>query len=190
MGLHVPSGSRTPVKAPDTAPGGEIIQKGPGMLGVIYRHMGGKKGSKPDGVTGASAPTVPCAGRSKKAAKRTKAPGARYCRRLSRRRNRSSPVPCRRRPAGGGLFWAPRAAAVAAARLRRRLLAVPNASSPVPCPRRRPAAAAPPSAASASRPGPGLFPLTSRPHCPAHAPGGRGRLAGNILEFPAGAYRR
>jgi hypothetical protein len=53
MGLRVPSGSRPPVKAPDTAPGGEIIQKGPGMLGVIYRHMGGKKGSKPDGVTGA-----------------------------------------------------------------------------------------------------------------------------------------
>jgi hypothetical protein len=53
MGLHVPSGARTPINPPDTAPGYEIIQKGPGMLGVIYRHLGGKKGSKPEGVTGA-----------------------------------------------------------------------------------------------------------------------------------------
>jgi hypothetical protein len=38
MGLHVSSGSRTPVKPPDTAPDCEIIQKGRGMPGIIYRN--------------------------------------------------------------------------------------------------------------------------------------------------------
>jgi hypothetical protein len=53
MGLHVPSGTRTPVKPPDTAPAYDVLQKGPAMLGISYRDGEGKKGSRPPGVTGA-----------------------------------------------------------------------------------------------------------------------------------------
>jgi hypothetical protein len=53
MGLHVPSGARTSVRPPDSAPGYEITQNGPALLGIAYRHQGGRKGSKPPGVTGA-----------------------------------------------------------------------------------------------------------------------------------------
>ena len=55
LGVHVPSGTWTSVKPPDTAPGVELIQMGPGLLGVIFRHLGGRKGSRPPGVTGARA---------------------------------------------------------------------------------------------------------------------------------------
>jgi hypothetical protein len=43
MGIHVAGGARTPVNPPDTAPGCEIIRKGPGMPGIIYRHQGAKR---------------------------------------------------------------------------------------------------------------------------------------------------
>ena len=55
LGVHIPNGVRTPVLPPETAPGVELRQMGPGIMGVIYSHDGGRKGSKPPGVTGARA---------------------------------------------------------------------------------------------------------------------------------------
>jgi hypothetical protein len=55
LGVNIPSGTWTPVLPPDTAPGVDIRQMGPGIMGIIYRHLEGRKGSKPPGVTGARA---------------------------------------------------------------------------------------------------------------------------------------
>ena len=55
LGVHIASGIRTPIQPPNTAPMVELIQLGPGMIGIIYRHLGGRKGSRPPGVTGARA---------------------------------------------------------------------------------------------------------------------------------------
>jgi hypothetical protein len=53
LGVYIPDGIRTPKPRPTTYPSFQIIQKGAGMLGIIYREGTGRKGSKLPEVAGA-----------------------------------------------------------------------------------------------------------------------------------------
>jgi hypothetical protein len=53
MGLHVPGGGRTPATPPKEGPVYHITQLSPRILGIVYQHGLGRKGSKPPGCRGA-----------------------------------------------------------------------------------------------------------------------------------------
>jgi hypothetical protein len=53
LGLPVPDGVRTPKPRPTTYPTFTIIQKGAGLLGIIYQEGTGRKGSRPPEANGA-----------------------------------------------------------------------------------------------------------------------------------------